>query len=540
MEETAKRETESEQRTASAVKSHRRTLAFIGVAGAVTVSLLATSLLQMNDAPHLTLSTANAARNAQPETAVFDATSGVEFKLRDEAVKSGGRADGYVLDPAPVEEIRDMLADAFDITFQSVDGGFIGSAKNASATVDAGGSWSFSSFAPLPAPCATTGKLPAPEDVTITTLVPVPPSASADLEVPEDAVQCVTPTKGVLSNDRVRELATNLFEKLDAPELGEVRAAYGTASAEVIVDGKPTGIHWTARFDEKGNIEGATGISGKFIKLGSYRTLGTKEAMKRLYDPKWSYAASGVARTLPMTVADQVVPPPMPPETAVPTPTIAPGVNQTAPANQAPTLEPPPTGGAGLTVTSPSAPPRPSDLPTPPQTAPVAPGPDVTAPAPPGTYVRETIPPPDVEAESRTVAFTAAELRLGAHTATIDGELKTVLAPVWWFSAETGETWSVIAIADEDVALDSTTVLTTPQAEPGTSVPQIDRGAYESVRSKVVGLKEADAVKLGEKAGMVVRIAMRDGESFMMTMEYSDSRLNLIVENGVVVTAGIG
>lgn len=540
MEEPTQHETAEEQRPTNAAKTHRRTLGFIGVAAVVTASVLATSLLQMNDAPHLTLSTAAAERNARPEMAVFEDATNLEFKLERGAVKPAGRADGYVLEPAPVEEIRDMLTEKFGVAFQSTDGGFVGSSKNASAVVDEGGSWSFSSFAPLPTPCATTGKLPAPEDVTISTLAPVPAEASKDLEVPDDAVQCITPTKGVLSNDRVRELATKLFAELDAPELDDVKVAYGTASAEVVVDGKLTGLHWTARFDEKGNVEGATGISGRFEKLGSYRTLSTKDAVKRLGDPRWVYASSGVARALPMTASDQAVASPVTPKTSVPKPTVAPRVLETTPANPTPTLTPPPTGGAGLTVTSPTSPPLPEGLPTPPQTAPIAPGPDETPSTPPGTYVPMTVPPVEFRGQKRTVTFSAADLRLGAHTASIDGELKTVLAPSWWFSTETGETWNVVAIADEDVELDDTTTSTTPEADPQPSLPQIDRGAFESVRVKVIGMSEDEAVKLGEKAGMVVRIAMRDGESFMMTMDYSDSRLNLVVENDVVVTAGIG
>jgi hypothetical protein len=164
--------------------------------------------------------------------------------------------------------------------------------------------------------------------------------------------------------------------------------------------------------------------------------------------------------------------------------------------------------------------------------------------APPGTYLPSTVPPVFSNTTSRTVTFSRAELRLSAHTAEVDGEARTVFVPTWWFFAESGENRSVIAIAGDDVALLDTPVTepapTTPSDRPAEGPPQLGTNEFEVVRSKVVGMTEVAAVKLAEKAGMQVRVAMRDGESFMQTMDYSDSRLNIVVENGVVTSAGIG
>lgn len=54
------------------------------------------------------------------------------------------------------------------------------------------------------------------------------------------------------------------------------------------------------------------------------------------------------------------------------------------------------------------------------------------------------------------------------------------------------------------------------------------------------GVDEATAVQQIEAAGYTFRVVMIDGESFPMTMDYRLDRINLTLENGIVVDATWG
>jgi hypothetical protein len=58
--------------------------------------------------------------------------------------------------------------------------------------------------------------------------------------------------------------------------------------------------------------------------------------------------------------------------------------------------------------------------------------------------------------------------------------------------------------------------------------------------SKLVGKTEAEARALIERAGLRVRISGRDGEHYILTMDYWIDRVNLYIENDKVVEAKIG
>lgn len=64
-----------------------------------------------------------------------------------------------------------------------------------------------------------------------------------------------------------------------------------------------------------------------------------------------------------------------------------------------------------------------------------------------------------------------------------------------------------------------------------------------SVSKAVVGMTEAEAVQTikgvsSEK--LSVRIARRDSENFVLTMDYRPSRINLEIDNNLVTKATIG
>jgi hypothetical protein len=54
---------------------------------------------------------------------------------------------------------------------------------------------------------------------------------------------------------------------------------------------------------------------------------------------------------------------------------------------------------------------------------------------------------------------------------------------------------------------------------------------------QIVGMTKAEAIAAIEGAGLAYRIAMEDGESFALTEDYTDSRINLEIVYGLVVGA---
>ena len=57
------------------------------------------------------------------------------------------------------------------------------------------------------------------------------------------------------------------------------------------------------------------------------------------------------------------------------------------------------------------------------------------------------------------------------------------------------------------------------------------------IACQIVGMTKAEAISYIEQNGLVHRIAIEDGESFALTEDYTDSRINLEIVSGFVVGA---
>jgi hypothetical protein len=57
------------------------------------------------------------------------------------------------------------------------------------------------------------------------------------------------------------------------------------------------------------------------------------------------------------------------------------------------------------------------------------------------------------------------------------------------------------------------------------------------IACQIVGMTKAEAITYIEQNGLVHRIAIEDGESFALTEDYTDSRINLEIVSGFVVGA---
>ena len=53
-------------------------------------------------------------------------------------------------------------------------------------------------------------------------------------------------------------------------------------------------------------------------------------------------------------------------------------------------------------------------------------------------------------------------------------------------------------------------------------------------------MSESDAATAAEERGLTLRVVARDGEYFAVTKDYRTDRVNLVIDNGVVVGANIG
>jgi hypothetical protein len=75
-----------------------------------------------------------------------------------------------------------------------------------------------------------------------------------------------------------------------------------------------------------------------------------------------------------------------------------------------------------------------------------------------------------------------------------------------------------------------------PAENPTASVAALD----DASSKKLIGLTEAEAQKVAAEMGWQVRVAMRDGEAFMLTQDFQTNRVNLTITKGLVTNVVIG
>ena len=132
------------------------------------------------------------------------------------------------------------------------------------------------------------------------------------------------------------------------------------------------------------------------------------------------------------------------------------------------------------------------------------------------------------------VRFTLMETKLA--------NLTHMLLPAYTFFNVDGDVGTVIAITDDRLAFRQNAVVSTETAPvrggdaPPTPAQQLD----ENSAQQLLGLPETEATKVAMANGWLVRIAARDGEFFMLTQDYVTNRVNLSVENRIVIAITVG
>lgn len=156
-----------------------------------------------------------------------------------------------------------------------------------------------------------------------------------------------------------------------------------------------------------------------------------------------------------------------------------------------------------------------------------------------------------------TVPITGVRLALMQTTLT---NKSSILLPAYTFTNADGDVGTVLAIEDKYLSYGDSEVTDgadpepepkpvdpgssggSPGAVPGPAVtPTIAVVALDNASAKkLIGLTEAEAQKVAAELGWQVRIAMRDGEAFMLTQDFQTNRVNLTITKGFVTAVVVG
>jgi hypothetical protein len=120
--------------------------------------------------------------------------------------------------------------------------------------------------------------------------------------------------------------------------------------------------------------------------------------------------------------------------------------------------------------------------------------------------------------------------------------LTHMLLPAFIFYNIDGEVGTVLAVADKHLAFrENAQVSTVTVPVIGGDVPPAQiQPLDENIAQQLLGLPEAEATRVAMANGWQVRIAARNAEFFMLTQDYSENRVNLSVQKGIVIAITVG
>jgi hypothetical protein len=144
---------------------------------------------------------------------------------------------------------------------------------------------------------------------------------------------------------------------------------------------------------------------------------------------------------------------------------------------------------------------------------------------------------PVVPTEPVVVKITGA--RLGLMAAWLE-DGRVMLLPAYIYTNADGDVGSVYAIIDEYLGFADPSDTTVPGPTDSTDLPEPPPLIDDELAATLVGLSEEDAIANAEANGWIVRIAARDGESFQLTTDWVENRVNLVVDDGMVTAVTIG
>ncbi|MFM8861867.1 MAG: PASTA domain-containing protein [Acidimicrobiia bacterium] len=453
------------------------------------------------------------------------------FVLADGVDIPAGEAEAWRWDAPGVEDVA-ALADRLGVEGTPVEvpadqgGGWtVGdpSAVNASSlSVAAGGAWSAAaggsqtvvSSAECVGPVVMSVDPASPEGGPVVTTVD-DQSACVDVEATPE------PPADLPTDEEILATATAIFG--DAAEARvDWRDDWSVAvSADYLVDGQRSGH--AGYYAVYGTGWYASGLLGEPVAQGRYPTIYAAEAVARLTDSQLGtgfVTATGGLAISSRLPGDEPAVQPMPESKPAESPP------SDVPTNELLSVEP-----------------QPAEI-------------DPVAPIEPMPI--EPMPEPE-----------PVEVVLVSVTATLvpffDGTSAAWSLPGYLYIDADGGEWGVVAVSD-DYFEEPTEVPpgAVPPGDggavPGDEKPTVDVGSgggvadpstgsggsgasepgYAGTLPDVVGQTEDDATVALEAAGFTVRVVERDGEMFMVTKDYREDRVNLVVTRGVVTSLTIG
>ena len=145
-----------------------------------------------------------------------------------------------------------------------------------------------------------------------------------------------------------------------------------------------------------------------------------------------------------------------------------------------------------------------------------------------------------------TITFTSVRR---TYTQLYDSSNIVWIVPAYEYSDVNGSTWTAMALDDSYLekavaSIDTDTVPAPVEPMPLPLPGDNGGGSIEPgpifATSAPIGLSELEAIKVIESEGFTARVVARDGESLPTTKDYNLDRVNISIENGVVVSAELG
>jgi hypothetical protein len=511
------------------------------------------------------------------------------FILGDGARFDDGEARAWTLQPpTDLEAAADDLADHFGlgpaVPAPYGDGFVAGDTDRGGPTlwVGPGGEWSYHApdegllwdcvqpALPLPDPAdddaadrdagpdtPTTDRADEGEGATVKG--PVEGTAEGGqpqvLVTPDDDCEPPTPPAGVPTEAEARVLAETLFADLGLPGDVTIQEVWADdwgawVHGATTLGGVPTDLSVSAAWGGEGKLTSIASTLAEPTDEGNYPTVDAERAVQRLEEQGGGWGGLPIARPLPAIGS-------------LDAPTRSDNLASSA-------------ASSSDEDDAPAADPVPDADPEPMPTEPVI-----------------DLPRPDPDAEPEVVEVTLVDVApvLLVHW-DVDGT--AWLLPGYRFTDAEGGVWQVLAVSDDylDVGEPEVPAPGVPEpgvidpAEPepgvgpdpddggsgggvepepgdvpggpGDEVPPTDGvadpaegeepgepepGASPEARDlahRTIGMAEEDAIELAEAAGLAVRVVERDGEGLPRTDDLQPDRVNLHVEDGIVVHATLG
>jgi hypothetical protein len=349
----------------------------------------------------------------------------------------------------------------------------------------------------------TTGDAePAPSKPTPVTTVVVP--VGPPCEEPE-------PPADVPTADEAETLAGDVLEAigLDPADFefetyADEWAASVTAWSQL--DGVRSPITWGFGFGENAELQWMNGTLATPVATGPYPLIGLDEALERLEEQNGWMGRGGVFMDDVAVGADPASsgavesPAEAPVEVTVPDESV-PQQGETTPPDSLPVVEPLPV-----------------------ETVPVDSVPVETVPV-------DSVPVDSVPVEVPTEVATLVDVRADLWWAW-DDDGSVWLLPAYTFTDTEGRVFTVAAVTDEFLII-ADPVLVDPMPLPTPVEPPVD--VVEPDTSAIIGLGIDDATTTLEGQGFTLRVVIEDGEALAVTEDFSTSRVNVEVADGVVV-----